>query len=105
MENHSFREPQIYALFDPYRLNALSKGAIFNSKEAMKLAIGKFSLECKISVRVFRSNNRRFEVVCTEMEKGYGFVFRARRGSKESPLWHVTEFESECTCLNDPDRA
>ena len=105
MDNYYFRETQEYALSSSHMIRGLSKGAIFKSKEALKLAIGKFALESKLSIHVYRSNNIRFEVVCTEWQKGCCFAFRARRGSKDFPLWHVTDFKPDCTCLADPDRA
>ena len=104
MGRYNFTEPQIYALSTPYELTGLCKGSVFDSKEDMSIAIGKFVLNKKYSSKVKESNSKRYEVVCASGPKICEFAFRARSEGKGFPGWHVTHFHPECGCLNDPDR-
>lgn len=75
-DQYGFVEPRIIALSTSYHLSSLMQGTLIKRKEALDIDIGRFTLENKLSLYIFRSNKMRLEVYSIKSYKGCKFGFK-----------------------------
>ncbi|TXG48290.1 hypothetical protein EZV62_027584 [Acer yangbiense] len=93
--NYSF---EVVRIEESSSCNRLSKGGMFQTKKALKLALHSYTLNEKFETWVTRSSLCRYEVGCKDLE--CKFQIRATKMEGEN-YWIVQKFEEEHSCTID----